>query len=650
MPLMANGALDPPVLSTLQKALDWDGRMHRTGMLKDDGVLNDELVEQLKRASSNAAAATWDKTLKASPTVKVPPASDEFFAFHGALKGGPVNCVNHTIRCSLEKLAPYLLEDVECEIHVPVSFGDIFDVLEEKSAVEKEMLHRWVFTCSYNRAASACLDREKTMHPLQPSRHYVQVLVVRKNQVEAYASKYSGSYVIAALPERMAFQYEPGKRLELDVKSGGIGYARLFCQLLAHSLGLREIWMLDDNVRRTYELRLDGERGTPTIGDNGAVKLKPCSFDTVMSGIEQITRRGDENEVMDPKLPGSRWFAASALGARFTPLPANTKFRPDLSNQAEAGWGKITQLSEYTGATNQYGVIGMQRDSIQQERGFKVTHSVYSFFLLNIAATVERGCFYPARPIWEDIEFLHLLDEAELAICKVSKYVHRKAHTRGAAHEPRPPQPLPPPPPPPKPTLEQFLQHLEYSCRGNDSMPPNDPLSTEPVDTSREWLSASMEGLLLQCSSDTPSVALLPLQPMKAVPSLRTGEDTPVLFSHLLTSIRRWARRNNVDFVVLLVQHVDVMEVDDTQQGELVHNVSGLTRESVETYDGTFEKLDGFEQDERFLFEENEYFAIRFGAGEAPVTPTAGTKHKAGPSSDEPSSKASKLSTATKLF
>jgi len=182
-------------------------------------------------------------------------------------------------------------------------------------------------------------------------------------------------------------------------------------------------------------------------------------------------------------------------------------------------------------------------------------------------------------------------------------------------------------------------------------MPPNDPLSTEPVDTSREWLSASMEGLLLQCSSDTPSVALLPLQPMKAVPSLRTGEDTPVLFSHLLTSIRRWARRNNVDFVVLLVQHVDVMEVDDTQQGELVHNVSGLTRESVETYDGTFEKLDGFEQDERFLFEENEYFAIRFGAGEAPATtPTAGTKHKAGPSSDEPSSKASKLSTATKLF
>jgi hypothetical protein len=51
--------------------------------------------------------------------------------------------------------------------------------------------------------------------------------------------------------------------------------------------------------------------------------------------------------------------------------------------------------------------------------GIAHRHSVYSFFLLNVKATLDRGVLYPAKAIWEDIEFLHMVNEANLVVCKV---------------------------------------------------------------------------------------------------------------------------------------------------------------------------------------------------------------------------------------
>ena len=94
------------------------------------------------------------------------------------------------------------------------------------------------------------------MQPLEPQTGYVQFLVVRESQREQYSKVYGQSYAIVALPDTLKFTYSAiGKPLNLTVEHGGIGYARLFCQLLAYSLDLPEIWMLDDNVRRWYEDR-----------------------------------------------------------------------------------------------------------------------------------------------------------------------------------------------------------------------------------------------------------------------------------------------------------------------------------------------------------------------------------------------------------
>ena len=79
----------------------------------------------------------------------------------------------------------------------------------------------------------------------------MQLLVVRKGEREVYSRLHGGSYIIVTLPEKIRFTYKAGGvPLDLGVTTGRIGYARLFCQLLAHSLKLPEIWMLDDNVRR----------------------------------------------------------------------------------------------------------------------------------------------------------------------------------------------------------------------------------------------------------------------------------------------------------------------------------------------------------------------------------------------------------------
>src|SRR5690606_1478755 len=89
-----------------------------------------------------------------------------------------------------------------------------------------------------------------------------------------------------------------------------------------------------------------------------------------------------------------------------------------------------TSFRDIVGPTTGYGIIGIHRGGQNTHGKFshpvKVSHSVYSFFLLNVKDTVSKGLFFPARPIWEDIEFNNLLDEHGLVVCKMQLYTHFK--------------------------------------------------------------------------------------------------------------------------------------------------------------------------------------------------------------------------------
>jgi hypothetical protein len=89
---------------------------------------------------------------------------------------------------------------------------------------------------------------------------FVQVLVVRKNkqngdaEFEVYKNQLSDDYVILKLPDYLDLSHTSvGKRVYV---SEGIGYARLFSQLIEHDLQLEHIWMIDDNVKAclTFDL------------------------------------------------------------------------------------------------------------------------------------------------------------------------------------------------------------------------------------------------------------------------------------------------------------------------------------------------------------------------------------------------------------
>jgi hypothetical protein len=52
-------------------------------------------------------------------------------------------------------------------------------------------------------------------------------------------------------------------------------------------------------------------------------------------------------------------------------------------------------------------VMGIHRDvsfgcSEKLKSAFAMTHSIYSFFLLNIKVTVEAHVLYPAKSFWEE--------------------------------------------------------------------------------------------------------------------------------------------------------------------------------------------------------------------------------------------------------
>ena len=136
-----------------------------------------------------------------------------------------------------------------------------------------------------------------------------------------------------------------------------------------------------------------------------------------MRGMELLLDRGDKGNV-DMELP-----LVSAAATEHLTFDAETERgksppRRALANSGSAplvirgGGGPaavdpapLGSLRQYSGDKLAYGILGMQRDDprnrLRQRRGFLATHSVYSFFLLNVRATLDKGVLYPAKAIWE---------------------------------------------------------------------------------------------------------------------------------------------------------------------------------------------------------------------------------------------------------
>ncbi|CBJ31706.1 conserved unknown protein [Ectocarpus siliculosus] len=285
----------------------------------------------------------------------------------------------------------------------------------------KKTASRWIFTPSYNRAASgprqAVLDRSVALQqgcdpPDVGTRFHINVLVVRWEQFALYRRHFGHQYVVLAMPGRMpCFESEGGY---CSAEEGGIGYARHFIQQWSSTRDIPFVWMLDDNVQMCHELDVDtGE-------------YNPCGFTHVMDSLERILMLPDSTNIV----VNTAQQSVSKHAASRTTCPPDLE---SLRGQTVPGRTMhLTTVAGFCGKPDHYGVLGISRHGLGGENTkptttpFGVNHSVYSFCLLNVRSTVKQRAYYPMKRYWEDVEFNHIVDEKGLVVCMFRKFSHSK--------------------------------------------------------------------------------------------------------------------------------------------------------------------------------------------------------------------------------
>jgi hypothetical protein len=370
-------------------------------------------------------------------------------------------------------------------VSVPIGLEVCFTFSPKKEITgSRKMCHEgkhiiWVLTPSYARHANSdktgLFDRHEVLSDCASDKvKFVQVLLVRevdnKGSLEfhEYRNYLGSSYVIVQMPEKMRLdklQNWPKEGQEAAEREGefadvssGIGYARLFGQVLAHALGIDRVWMIDDNVKSCFmwdvgELREQADF-LQNCGDKQQNRqllsnaFKQCSFANAMLFIEEqvlgflnttrsnaaVARPDSEETFLVRKLREEKTNPESYSFQRET-KELNSFFN-GYEKQAPAK-NRGEYAGKYAGLMSKIAIVGMNRDQsksvtdivdikLKAQQPFKPTHSVYSFYLLNVKSTVAHGLYYPACNVWEDIQFNHMCREKDMLVLKCRTFIHTK--------------------------------------------------------------------------------------------------------------------------------------------------------------------------------------------------------------------------------
>ena len=276
LPVKQSGEAIPEHATTLRACIDWDGRMANL----------EQQMGEMQQPGFRAASAVWKMTempavgqkkpaITGSAVLAGPSPPPRSVADRGQIeeRSIPVAAADYGEGAALSK--PF-----DCTLFIPHRMRS--RVTPDGKHDSDGLKVRWMFTCSYGGAQKATirLNREPVMAKGESSLasgEYVQVLVLREEQasLDAYLREWGSEYIIAVMPKKMEVRYarDPSAARTLHDDVGGIGYARLFCQLLANELGLEEIWMLDDNVERCWRIDVDAD-GLPRSRDRADARRR----------------------------------------------------------------------------------------------------------------------------------------------------------------------------------------------------------------------------------------------------------------------------------------------------------------------------------------------------------------------------------------
>ena len=335
-----------------------------------------------------------------------------------------VRCVvSLKLECKGKQLSDFVGKDNQVHVSLPAQHGPgessprfSFDGNELTGVDPMAKSIPWVFTPTYNRYnlsdprhPPALLDRSAAI-----DEECVQVLVVREGQLDEYAHVAGNAYVIVALPNHICMDgvemrnitEQTGTTFKVD--AGGIGFARLFTQILSSMLGLQTVWMVDDNVQDCYAMpatffeHWSFRTGPVECPATKAIMPEPCSFSHI---IQQLSLQ-IENGAHNASLWGQDYdISDEAQKANCTQSISSDARVRELAAPGENGQDEVPSTrAQFSSSFDNFAIIGTHRDVghyYKITKPFGVTASVYSFYLLNVAATVERGVFFPPKQIWE---------------------------------------------------------------------------------------------------------------------------------------------------------------------------------------------------------------------------------------------------------
>ncbi|KAL9644082.1 hypothetical protein ABK040_005548 [Willaertia magna] len=276
--------------------------------------------------------------------------------------------------------------------------------------LDDKNIKNWIFMPSHNRSAGGLFFLDS-----MESGTYGQVIVVRDGeQFDTYVETLGNYFIIMSLPNEIQsnniIPYLNENKLieEIEFRNqnactlrdciNGIGFARLAIQLLAFAFGLEFIWMIDDTCHHFEKIDFTNQKQKVT-----------CSMFEVMKHIETIVF--DEQPIL------------SIVDNNTTNInPSNFTKK---SKQEPLVWND--PINEFTSGKHNIAMIGIRKDGYRYNSSlnyhpFIQSHTICSFFLLNVRATCEKRAFFPARIYQEDIEFEYLCRERGLYCLKSQQY------------------------------------------------------------------------------------------------------------------------------------------------------------------------------------------------------------------------------------
>eukprot|EP00037_Helgoeca_nana_P011982 m.107986 g.107986 ORF g.107986 m.107986 type:complete len:748 (+) comp21184_c1_seq1:1009-3252(+) len=248
----------------------------------------------------------------------------------------------------------------------------------------------------------------------------LRIIVVRAGQFNDYKRHWGHESFVLQLPPAISHG-----GLTVTAEQGQVGFARRFCQAVAHGFGLQWVWMVDDNVTFIKALRL------VDAVDGKAVQLETCAMDTAMRELE-----GTVGDIKAETLPFSESDLVHSLAPAFS--YATQDGVPLLHESGDGVDQPAKTRAEFAGRpSHQCAVIALSRrwlnykDVISGRRKpFTFTPRSYSFFLLNVGLTVSKRVFYPMRSHWEDVDFNEACERKGLAVIKCNTIFHAKENVQ----------------------------------------------------------------------------------------------------------------------------------------------------------------------------------------------------------------------------